>query len=513
MRRKIYFLFLSATFVLLAGCDQGFKDINASPYVIARLDPPLLLANAERQTDFGSWEVESTIVQQFVNAYNSGATAGPNFNLDADIFNVIKWNNMYPNTINLLFKADSLARLEPGRTNLIAMIRIWKAYAFMMLADTYGDIPYSEAGKGDRNLFFPKYDDDQAIYDDLYKELKEGTDALDPNGEFVSADLFYRSGGKALTQVPQWKKLGNSLLLRLGMRYSKVNPTKAQAIAAEAVSRGVMQSNADDAYILHSSQYPNPQNNGPRTNNPYFYYMAAPFVDFLKTTSDPRAQYIVGKYPDPKAAPSVSPDVTLANQFGFPVGFDSETIKAQAFNRGTAGGSGTGLNYSQLNFNSLGSLEAPSFFVTYSQTKLLMAEAAQRGWITGNPQTLYEDGVRASMDQWKLYPNATAISLSDQNAYLAQPDVAFNSTDALKLINTQYWVSNVGNSPEAWANFRRSGYPALTPNTMNNNLNGGFIRRLPYPNIEALQNADNYNAASTAIGGDALTTRVFWDVP
>jgi len=513
MKRKIYFLFLSAIFVLLAGCDQGFEDINNSPLVISKLDPPLLFANAVRQTDFGSWEVESTIVQQFVNAYNSGATGGPQFNIDADIFNNLKWNAMYPNTIKLLVKGIDLAQQEPNRTNLVAMMRIWKAYSFMMLADTYGDVPYSEAGKGDLNIFSPKYDDDAAIYDDLYKELKEATDALTTTGEFVSGDLFYRSGGNAATQVPQWKKLGNSLLLRLGMRYSKVNPTKAQSIVAEAVSRGVMQSNADDAYILHSSNYPNPQNNGPRTNNPYFYYMAAPFVDFLKSTSDPRAPYIMGKYTDPKQAPASSPDVTLANQFGFPIGFDSGTIQGQPFNRGTAGGSGTGLNYSQLNFSILGALEAPSFFVTNSETKLLMAEAAQRGWITGDPQTLYEDGVRASMDQWVKYPNATAISLSAQNTYLTQPGVAFNTTDALMLINTQYWVSNVGNSPEAWANVRRSGYPALTPNTMNNNLNGGFIRRLPYPNVEALQNENNYNAASSAIGGDTFISRVFWDVP
>jgi len=509
MKAKIYFLFLGAMLLVLGGCDQGFEDINSSPYVVSKLDPPLLFANAVRQTDPGSWEVEATIVQQFMNAYNLGATAGPNFNEDTDNFNRPKWDNMYPNTINLLVKAINLAKREPGRTNLLSMMRIWKAYSFMMMADTYSDVPYSEAAKGDLNIFSPKYDDDQAIYDSLYIELKSATDALDPAGDYVSADLFYRSGGNAATQVPQWKKLGNSLLLRLGMRYSKLNPTKAQSIVSEAVTRGVMQSNADDAYILHNSNYNNPLNNGPRTNNVYYYYVAEPLVNFLKNTSDPRAKYMIGKYADPSKATTTSPDVTLANQFGFPVGFDSETIKAQSFNRGTLGG---GLNYSQLNYNVVGSVEAPSFFVTNSQTKLLMAEAAQRGWISADPQTLYEDGVRAAMDQWVKYPGAAAIPLSDQNTYLAQPDVAFNSTDALELINTQYWVSNFTNGPEAFANFRRSGYPALSPNLYNNKLNGGFIRRLAYPNIEALQNQVNNAAAASAIGGDVLTTRVFWDV-
>jgi hypothetical protein len=310
--------------------------------------------------------------------------------------------------------------------------------------------------------------------------------------------------------VAKWKKLGNSLLLRLGMRYSKVNPTKAQSIASEAVTRGVMVDNTDDAYVTHNSNYNNPLNAGPRAINNYYYYVAEPFVNHLKTTSDPRAKYMIGKYANPAQATTTTPDVTLANQFGFPVGFDSETIKAQPFNRGTLGG---GLNYSQINFSVIGHAEAPLHFVTNSQTKLLMAEAAQRGWISGSAQTLYEQGIRASMDQWTRYPGATAIPLADQNAYIANANVAFNATEALRLINTQYWVSNFGNGTEAFANFRRSGFPALSPNLYNNNLGGGFIRRLAYPNTEAGQNQANYAAASAAIGGDVLTTRVFWDIP
>lgn len=120
---------------------------------------------------------------------------------------------MYPNSIKLIVKAIDLAKQEPGRTNLIGMMRIWKAYLFMTMTDTYADVPYSEAGKGDQYIFFPKYDDDAAIYDSLYNEIKGSTDALNPAAEYVSADLFYRSGGTATAQVAQWKKLGNSLLL------------------------------------------------------------------------------------------------------------------------------------------------------------------------------------------------------------------------------------------------------------------------------------------------------------
>ncbi|NJM24318.1 MAG: SusD/RagB family nutrient-binding outer membrane lipoprotein, partial [Bacteroidia bacterium] len=300
------------------------------------------------------------------------------------------------------------------------------------------------------------------------------------------------------------------MLLRLGMRYSEVDASKAQSRVSEAASRGVMTSNADNAYLTFSSAYPNPLNAGPRAINVYFYYVAEPFVDFLKATNDPRAKFMIGKYANPAQATTTSPDVTLTNQFGFPIGYDSETIKAEAFDRGTLGG---GLNYSQLNFDVLGNAVAPLFFITNAQTQLLMAEGTERGWITGQGtvQDLYEAGIRASMDEWALYPNATAIPTVDQDAYLGEPGVAFDAPNALEQIGYQYWLESIGNGHEGFANFRRTGFPDLSPNLYNNNLGGGFIRRLAYPNTEAGQNPANYQTAVTEMGGDNLTTRVFWD--
>ena len=90
--------------------------------------------------------------------------------------------------------------------------------------------------------------------------------------------------------------------------------------------------------------------------------------------------------------------------------------------------------------------------------------------------------------------------------------MAYNSTDALELINTQYWIVNLRNGTESYANFKRSGYPVLSPNLSNNNLNGGFARRMSYPDREASANAQNYADAAAGIGGDNLLSRVFWDV-
>lgn len=521
MKLRTYLIpIFTAVLVVLAGCDQDFEDINTNPYAISRLDPPLLFANAVRQTHPGHWEGESTIVQHFVNAFNLGATAGPNFNTDADGFNTPKWNGNYPNTIKLLVKAIELARQEPGRTNLIAMMRIWKAYTFMTMVDTYADVPYVEAGKGDYGIFTPRYDDDAVIYDSIYNELKSATDALTATGEFVSADLFYAykftaPATRVAQQTEQWKRLGNTILLRLGMRYSKSNPTLAQARVSEAVTRGVIQSNAEDAFIQHSSNYNTPSNVSIRGVNPYFYYMAEPFVDQLKNTNDPRAKFIVASYANPSAAAAADavPDVTLANQFGFPVGYDNITVQVKP---GYRGPKGSGLNYSQINYSVLASATAPLYFITNSQTKFLLAEATKRNWINsqGTVEELYEAGIRASMDQWVNYPNGAAISSTDQDAYINQAGVEYDDAIGFEQIALQYWISNVNNGGEAWANFRRTGLPNLSPNMYGGGLpGGGFIRRLPYPNTEAGQNEVNYNQAAAAIGGDNFTSRVFWDVP
>jgi hypothetical protein len=183
---------------------------------------------------------------------------------------------------------------------------------------------------------------------------------------------------------------------------------------------------------------------------------------------------------------------------------------------------GSGFNYSQINFSVLGQALAPLFFVTNAQTKLLLAEAAQKGWLTGlvgakTAQEYYEEGVRASMDEYATYPNGfgsgtLAIPLALQNQYLANPTVAFTSPDALKLINTQYWIASFSNGVESWANFRRSGFPTLTPNPTNPLGGDGFVKRFTYPVSEQGVNKANYDAAKASIGGDNLVTRVFWDI-
>ena len=519
MKKNNYYIILLTVMIFLVSCTNGFEELNQDPFGITKIDPGLLFTGAERGMNAGNWDGEQTIVQQYMNAYNAGATAGFQFNEDVDTYNTPRWG-IYTTVIKPLVQIINLTENDPATKNLYNMSRIWKAFAFMTLVDTYGDVPYFEAGKGYlESVNYPKYDKMDDIYTDLYNELKTATADLSESNEYVTGDIFFggaTSSTPALitAQVAHWKKIGYSLMLRLGMRYSKVDATKAASIAQEAFTGGVIISNSDNVVVnLYNTAVPNNFSNLQRAISPYFYYLAEPFVNQLKSTNDPRLKYMGASYANP-AVFTTTRDTTTANQYGFPVGYDQSSVVNYPGYRGTKGG---GQNYTQLNYQVVASAIAPAFLITNSQTQLLLAEAKFRGWITGGltTQQYYEAGVMAAMDEWSLFPGvfSPAVTGSEKNTYLQHPTIAYSDTDALKLINTQYWICSFTNGPEAFANWRRSGFPVLTPNAYNNNLSGGFVRRMAYPNAELSQNGNNYNTAVTRMGGDGLTQRVFWDIP
>jgi hypothetical protein len=167
-------------------------------------------------------------------------------------------------------------------------------------------------------------------------------------------------------------------------------------------------------------------------------------------------------------------------------------------------------DYSVVNRYTFSRLEAPSFFLTFGETELLLAEAAWRGWISDDPADHYTAGVKAAMLQLESQagagPSATLI-----NEWLTSHP--YDPSLALQQINEQYWVAGFMDENECFANWRRSGYPLLTPVNYPGNITGGNIpRRFTYPQSEASTNAAHYNAAvSRLTNGDRMTSRVWWD--
>ncbi len=505
-------VYICASLALLAGttsCEKGFDEMNVNPVQPTALNPISLLNRAMISTTNGGYNhlvYEIGIVQQLVSP-NGGVLTGANFNLENRDAAGSNWRELYRNVIKHTVDVKQMTANDPARSNLYNMTRIWHSLAFMILTDTYGDVPYSEAGQaylGSNNN--PKYDTQQAIYQDILKELEQASAALEKTKAVESSDILY------MGDIDKWKRLGYSLLLRAAMRHSKVDPAIAQQYTAVAVAGGLMQSNADNAAILHNAAYTNSVGgtlNGGERNN---FYLAEPFVNYLKATNDPRLASIAVRYVGAKnggeqvpALENRSPEV----QIGMPMGNDNATIQTVATQKGLA----SFYDFSQLDRNRMGGQFVPAFLVTYAQTQLLLAEAVVRGWATGDAAALYTEAIRAHMNQLSVYGAATAVPVAAIDAYIqANP---LDAANALEQINTQYWIASFLNPYEAFANFRRSGYPdreVLPPNPFpGKGINSDYIRRLVYPDSEYAVNLGNIQAANTRQGADRLDTPVWWD--
>ncbi|MDF9797995.1 hypothetical protein OKW21_003258 [Catalinimonas alkaloidigena] len=505
MNKLFIFRFLPLVLVLLLACDEGFDELNTNETEATSVDPAFQLNSAIINMSYpGSVLVyDMGIVQQIITP-NSGVLTGANFNQDNRNSTENMWVNYYRNVIRST--RDIISRIEdvPERNNLLQMTRILQAHAFMLLTDTYGDIPYFEGGKAftDQN-FFPVYDPQQEVYADIISELSQATPALDASGTIENADVLY--GG----DIELWKKYGNSLLLRAGMRHSKIDPSTAQQVVQRAFQNGVITSNDENALIRHDANYVNGPGrtlNATEANN---YYLAAPFVEYLQENDDPRLEAIAVRYVGAASGPEQVPAIASNDpdiQIGMPMGNNDETARQVAAELDLA----SFYEFSQADRNRVVQQTSPMFLVTAAQTQLLLAEAASRDWISGSAETFYNAGVRAHMQQMALYDEDSTIPEAEIDAYLAANP--FDDANALEQINSQYWVASFLNGPEAFANFRRSGFPDLDPNPFpNQDISGDFIRRLTYPSSEIAVNSENVNAAISRMGADNLDTRVWWD--
>ena len=490
----------------LGSCDKGFDKMNVNPIALTAVEPSYQLNTTIVNTapSYGNLSYETTIVKQMITPF-SGQGSAANFNQDNRSVASGNWNSLYQNNIKELTDVIVKTKDLPAKSNLYNMARIWKAYSFMILTDTYGDIPYSQAGKNYlEGISAPIYDTQESVYSAILTELESASAALDASKARVSTDLLYDG------DVTKWKRFGFSLLLRASMRLSKVNPAKSAEYVAKAVAGGLMLSNADNAIIRHNANFANPIGSQLNGGQSAFFYLAEDFVDFLKKANDPRLEAIAVRYVG--ATSGAQQIESRANrtkdvQIGAPLGYDNTTITVAVKEKKLA----SLWDYSQLDRTRVGGLNAPSFLVTYSETQLLLAEAAHRKWTTGTVSTLYSSGIKAHMQQFASYGATSTISEAAINAYLlANP---LTPGKELEEINTQYWVSSFLVGPESWANFRRSGFPVLKPNSFPGSdlKTEPFIRRLTYVDAELNVNKANVQKAIERQGANTMDTRIWWD--
>jgi hypothetical protein len=502
----------AAVMLLLSGCDFGLEELNVDTTSLREVEPEFQLNQEIVGLGPGGNDLrcEATVVQQFVRI-STGVGACANFNVKSLQTMGHQWGGNYGDMLEL---GDAMRRIEEANEgtpssddqNVFNMARIIYTLAAMRITDTHGDAPYSEAVQALEGIVFPVYDSQETIYTGsggLLEEFRNASAALSASLPAPDDALY---GG----DIEKWRRFGNSLLLRAAMRLTKVAPSVAQQYAAAAVQGGVMQSNDDNAVIRHDANFPSGQGQTANGNEAGNEYIPEAFVDHLQSRNDPRMGAIGARWPSaadvPDQATTNGRTIASEDQIGMPMGYDQNTILGVLPDYGLTSHYQFTRGDPFRIYNQL----APDFVVSYAQTQLLLAEAAFRGWVSGDPATYYENAIRADMERL-----STAYGISDMvipqseiDAFVAAHPLDMNN--ALEEINNEYWVVSFVTPNENWSNFRRSGYPAIPPNPLHGDLNNeDFFRRLPYPGSEANLNPNYPLSGSSA---DNMDLRVWWDV-
>lgn len=555
------FAFMTTGVAMTSCSDDTLSNINTDKTKVSNLDPNAQLTTALLQT-YGDFSLMDTyrnyitgFTQHFAGGWNVTNYAGSNFAED-DISRRI-WDRYYEISIKNLVDAIHQSEDKP---NLNAALRIHRVYLTAVLADIYGDVPASEAGLGYiAGISTPKYDTVEELYNWFFEELTACEALLGTGTDNISGDVTSMGG-----DVAQWKKYANALRMRYAMRISDVNPQKAQDEFEKAVAAGAISSAADDVYIKYA-------------DSPYTYYDGANDYDFrtnalseilygqdatsptfvsstlfyqMQRTADPRLYRICRHYynikrsqvkPDKEenidltdevlayfertqtgeepcnpgaawysdwmSAPATSELPTLQKKADIDANtYDNSDFRARAMRP-------------QLNID-FEMPNTPGDLMSYAEVEFLLAEAKTKGWnVSGDAESHYEAGVRASMQLLNNhYLTSNKISDDEINAFIAHNPLGDNPKET---INTQAWILHMMNPSEAWANMRRSDYPAILDRTRLGIFTNGFTytdadmtmpNRLRYPELEAQYNSANYKAAIERMGGtDNWHSKLYWD--
>ena len=555
------FAFMTTGVALTSCSDDTLSNINTDKTKVSNLDPNAQLTTALLQT-YGDFSLMDTyrnyitgFTQHFAGGWNVTNYAGSNFAED-DISRRI-WDRYYEISIKNLVDAIHQSEDKP---NLNAALRIHRVYLTAVLADIYGDVPASEAGLGYiAGISTPKYDTVEELYNWFFEELTACEALLGTGTDNISGDVTSMGG-----DVAQWKKYANALRMRYAMRISDVNPQKAQDEFEKAVAAGAISSAADDAYIKYA-------------DSPYTYYDGANDYDFrtnalseilygqdatsptfvsstlfyqMQRTNDPRLYRICRHYYNIKRS-QVKPDkeenIDLTDEvlayfertqtgeepcnpgaawysdwMNVPATSELPTLQKKAdMDANTYDNSDFRARAMRPHLNiDFEMPNTPGDLMSYAEVEFLLAEAKTKGWnVSGDAESHYEAGVRASMQLLNNhYLTSNKISDDEINAFIAHNPLGENPKET---INTQAWILHMMNPSEAWANMRRSDYPAILDRTRLGIFTNGFTytdadmtmpNRLRYPELEAQYNSANYKAAIERMGGtDNWHSKLYWD--
>lgn len=460
--------------------------------------------------------------------------------------------NLYVRTLKNLDQARKLIMVyqptpaEQGTwpvtmKNQLAIVDMLQVYTYQLSVDTFGNVPYSQS-LDDVAFPLPAYDDGKAIYGSLITRLQADITNLDTTGSsFASGEKYYNG------DVTKWKKFGNSLLLKLGIAIADSDDGLAKATVQNAITGGVFTSGVDDctlAYLAASPNYSQIYANLVASNRNDFV-AGKTIVDYMNSKSDPRRSeyfrqnlhYDLGKTTAVAGStitftlPAVLPAVTFKvgddvfnNRTTLKVGtitsFTATTVTLSGYAVDTVkvgdllgfsfyyDGGIIGEKSSFTGYSNPGNFAyvatTPGILLNYTEVAFYLAEAQARWNIGGDTAAnLYAKAITASFVQWGK-TTAAATAYITANPY--------DAANWKKSIGTEAWVAMYNQPLTSWNFYRRLDYPVLLPAVgAVSEANNKVPVRLLYPVTEQSTNPTNYQAAGTAIGGNFLYTKIFWD--
>ena len=505
-----------------ASCTDSFDAMNRDPMGMTDGDLGYMTAYIQEWgTRIGSWEYQvgenlhtNLYAQYFANSASYFTSDSYTYKSGwvTDGF----WNTYYVGVLKQFKTAQAIAAQNAAYGNIFQTMRIFTAMCTAQLTDLFGDMPYTQAALGNSKA---EYDTQKSIYTDIFKELSEAVEKLKAdksNATMITfkqkQDLIYDG------DLEKWIKLGNSLRLRYAMRLAYVDPEMAKKEAMAALAGGgMLDSNADNAGVFISGQgvtgWPLHQISGWGE-----VCISKTMERMLKQTSsvmDPRTALWFGhtekstvENPEYTGIPNGVPVDKLAQ---YPKDMRSNVWGLQTAPTWNSKGD------SKFPYN----IAKRQKVMDYAEVCFLKAEMALRGWAKSiNAKSMYLAGIQASFDNERTNVDPSLYSTKNDETYKNSGSVAWETQSSLEghleQIMTQKWLALYPNGVEAWTEFRRTGYPKLTPVKLSldpsiNADKGEFIKKLRYVDDEIRENPNATKKSLNDGKGDGSNVRVWWD--
>lgn len=461
----------------LSSCNDQLDEINTNPNATETpLAPFLLTGSLKRGADLywgsnSSFNSSLLFVQHWAKIQYTEADRYDFSNTDTEMTTL--WDTGYASLITDLNTILEFPEAQ-ANSNFKGVALTLRSWTFLLLADTYGDVPYKEAGK----VVTPAYDTQKEVYLGILNDLAEAQNLLDVSKGEISGDVVYAGN------IAKWKKLVNSLRLRIALRISDREPELAKQTIVDVVAdaAGLISSNSETFKFT----YTNPPQQNPAAawfDTRDDYRVSKTIVDKLYELSDPRLP-VYAQLPS---------DASVDKYVGAANGLSSSDANAQGFAKTSKPGT------------YFLTPESPAVIFSYAEVLFGLSEAVARGFITGDAEAYYNQAITASLNQFGI-TDATLVA-----NYLDQPSVQYDAANYKKSIGDQKWIAFYGQGLDAFAEWRRLDYPELKAGPASV-LDGEIPSRFFYPGTEQSLNGKSYKAAVANQGEDLLTTRLWFDV-